>query len=93
MNFNYNLIKKGKFPYIINRDRCKPWLFYFTSKKINSKCKKKWCTCCKFQTYKAEKLAKIDSKAYWDTSKEKKLSLNSSFFQNLINLTKGITSF
>ena len=25
----------------------------------------------KFQTYKAEKIAKINSKAYWDTTKEK----------------------
>ena len=65
---------------------------YFTSKKLILNAKKNGAHAAKFQTYKAEKLAKIDSKAYWDTSKEK-LSLNSSFFQNLINLTKGITSF
>ena len=61
MNFNYNWIKKEKFLHNC-RDRCKPWLFYFTSKKLILNAKKNGAHAAKFQTYKAEKLAKIDPK-------------------------------
>ena len=38
----------------------------------------------KFQTYKANLIARKDSKAYWDTSKEKTLS-QYELFQNMIS--------
>lgn len=71
MNFNYNLIKKEKFPYIIAEIGVNHGCSISLAKKLILNAKKNGAHAAKFQTYKAEKLAKIDSKAYWDTSKEK----------------------
>ena len=42
--------------------------------------KKGGANAVKFQTYKAEKIARIYSAAYWDTSKEKTKSQNELLF-------------
>ena len=74
MNFNYNKIKKENYPYIIAEIGVNHGCSLKIAKKMISQAKKGGAHAVKFQTYKAEKIAKRDSRAYWDTSKEKTVS-------------------
>jgi len=71
MNFNYNKIKKNNLPYIVAEIGVNHECSIKKAKKLILLAKKGGAHAAKFQTYTAEKLAKVNSKAYWDTSKEK----------------------
>ena len=71
MNFNFNLIKKKNQPYIIAEIGVNHGCSMTIAKRLVSQARNNGAHAVKFQTYKAEKLAKINSKAYWDTTKEK----------------------
>ena len=71
MNFNYNKIRKKNYPYIIAEIGVNHGCSLKIAKKMILQAKKGGAHAVKFQTYKAEKIAKKDSRAYWDTSKEK----------------------
>ena len=71
MNFNYNKIKKNNFPYIIAEIGVNHECSVATAKRLILLAKKGGAHATKFQTYTAEKLAKVNSRAYWDISKEK----------------------
>ena len=71
MKFNYKKLKKNNLPYIIAEIGVNHDCSLNKAKKLIFYAKKGGADAAKFQTYKAEKLAKLDSKAYWDTNKEK----------------------
>ena len=71
MNFNFNKIKKSDHPYIIAEIGVNHSCSLNVAKKMILQAKKGGAQAVKFQSYKAEKIAKRNSKAYWDTSKEK----------------------
>ena len=71
MNFNYNKIKKNNLPYIIAEIGVNHECSGATAKRLIWLAKKGGAHATKFQTYTAEKLAKVNSRAYWDISKEK----------------------
>jgi sialic acid synthase SpsE len=71
MRFNYNKILLGKKPYIIAEIGVNHECSIIKAKKLIYLAKKGGADAAKFQTYKADKIAMINSKAYWDTSKEK----------------------
>ena len=50
---------------------------------------KRWCTCCKFQTYKAHLITSRYAPSYWDIKKERpKVSLK--YLENMICLKQNI---
>jgi len=69
--FNYNKIKKGKACYVIAEIGVNHECSMKKAKKLIFLAKKNGAHAAKFQTYKAEKLASKNSKAYWDLKKEK----------------------
>ena len=71
MIFNYKKIKDLNQPYIIAEVGVNHNCSLKLAKKMIIQAKKGGANAVKFQTYKAEKIARIDSAAYWDTSKEK----------------------
>ncbi len=71
MNFNFNKIKKSDYPYIIAEIGVNHSCSLKIAKMMIVQAKKGGAQAVKFQTYKAEKIVKRSSKAYWDTSKEK----------------------
>ena len=98
MKFNFNTIKKKNQPYIIAEVGVNHECYLALAKKLILQAKYNGAQAVKFQTYKAEKLAKINSKAYWDTSKEKTKSqfelfskydkFNKSDYKNLSSFCK-----
>ena len=71
MKFNYNKILKENKPYIIAEIGVNHECSIKKAKKLILLSKKGGADAAKFQTYKASKLAMINSKAYWNTKKEK----------------------
>ncbi len=71
MNFNFNKIKKSKVPYIIAEIGVNHECSIKMAKELILSAKKGGAQAVKFQTYKAEKIVKKNSKAYWDLKKEK----------------------
>ena len=71
MIFNYNKIKKNNSPYIIAEIGVNHECSIKKAKNLILLAKKGGAHAAKFQTYKAVTLAKLNSQAYWDTTKEK----------------------
>lgn len=71
MSFDYNKITKKNLFYIIAEVGVNHECSLTKAKKLIYLAKKGGADAVKFQTYKAEKIALKNSKAYWDTSKEK----------------------
>ena len=71
MIFNYNKIKKNKTSYIIAEIGVNHDCSLKKAKKLILLAKKGGAHAAKFQSYKAEKIVKKNSKAYWDLKKEK----------------------
>ena len=70
-NFNFNKIRKNKVPYIIAEIGVNHECSMKMAKELILSAKKGGAQAVKFQTYKAEKIVKKNSKAYWDLKKEK----------------------
>lgn len=71
MIFNYKSIQKNNTKYIIAEIGVNHECSIKTAKKLILLAKKGGADAAKFQTYKAEKIVKKNSKAYWDLRKEK----------------------
>jgi sialic acid synthase SpsE len=71
MNFNYNKILKRRHHYIIAEIGVNHECSIKNAKRLIFLAKKNGADAAKFQTYKASKLAMINSKAYWNLTKEK----------------------
>ena len=71
MIFDFDRIKKGNQPYIIAEIGVNHECSIKKAKKLILLAKKGGAQAVKFQTYKAEKIVKKNSKAYWDLKKEK----------------------
>lgn len=71
MIFNFDKIKRGNLPYLIAEIGVNHECSLKTAKKLILLAKKGGAQAVKFQTYKAEKIVKKNSKAYWDLKKEK----------------------
>ena len=69
--FNYSKILKNKQYYIIAEIGVNHECSIKTAKKMILQAKKNGAHAAKFQSYKAQKLASKNSKAYWDIKKEK----------------------
>ncbi len=69
--FNYSKIKKNKQFYLIAEIGVNHECSVPRAKKLILLAKKAGAHAAKFQTYKANKIASKESRAYWDTSKEK----------------------
>ena len=79
MNFNYLKLKKKNSSYIIAEIGVNHGCSIKKAKEMISLAKKGGADAAKFQTYKANTLAKINSKAYWNLSKEKTKSQHKLF--------------
>ena len=79
MNFNYLRLKKRNSSYIIAEIGVNHGCSIKKAKEMISLAKKGGADAAKFQTYKANTLAKINSKAYWNLSKEKTKSQHQLF--------------
>ncbi|MBD1172207.1 N-acetylneuraminate synthase family protein, partial [Pelagibacterales bacterium SAG-MED05] len=71
MIFNFKNIQKNNTTYIIAEIGVNHECSVKVAKKLISLAKKGGADAAKFQTYKAEKIVKKNSKAYWDLKKEK----------------------
>ncbi len=71
MIFNYKSIQKNNTTYIIAEIGVNHECSIKTAKKLILLAKKGGADAAKFQTYKAEKIVKKNSRAYWDLRKEK----------------------
>ena len=71
MIFNYKNIQKNNAKYIIAEIGVNHECSIKAAKKLILLAKKGGADAAKFQTYKAEKIVKKNSKAYWDIKKEK----------------------
>ena len=71
MIFDFEKIKKNNMPYIIAEIGVNHECSIKMAKKLIMLAKKGGAQAVKFQTYKAEKIVKKKSKAYWDLKKEK----------------------
>jgi sialic acid synthase SpsE len=71
MNFDFNKIRNSNRPYIIAEIGVNHECSMKMAKTLILLAKKGGAQAVKFQTYKADKIVKIKSKAYWDLKKEK----------------------
>ena len=71
MRFKYNKLKKNGNFYIIAEAGVNHECSVKKAKKLIFSAKKGGADAIKFQTYKADKIVLKNSKAYWDTKKEK----------------------
>jgi N-acetylneuraminate synthase len=71
MNFDFNKLKKNNIPYIIAEIGVNHECSMKMAKKLILLSKIGGAQAVKFQTYKADKIVKVKSKAYWDLKKEK----------------------
>ena len=101
-NFNFNKIRKNKVPYIIAEIGVNHECSMKMAKELILSAKKGGAQAVKFQTYKAEKIVKKNSKAYWDLKKEKTKNQYELFskldkfdlddYKNFINIAKRLKS-
>ena len=71
MNFNYHRIRKENKFYLIAEIGVNHECSLVKAKKLIKLAKEGGAHAAKFQTYKAHKIVKKNSKAYWDLKKEK----------------------
>ncbi len=71
MNFNYSKLKKNNSSYLIAEIGVNHGCSIKKAKEMIMQAKKGGADAAKFQTYKASTLTKINSKAYWNLSKER----------------------
>ena len=79
MNFDFNKLKKNNIPYIIAEIGVNHECSMKMAKKLILLSKIGGAQAVKFQTYKADKIVKVKSKAYWDLKKEKTTTQRSLF--------------